>query len=70
MYLPGGDLPLGNHILPAPHYFSASAFRAAEQMLDLPQFVPGAVSHAGIFLYFGISDPSIHRWRGLDDLCG
>lgn len=27
-------------------------------MLDLPQFVPGTVSHAGVFLYFGVSDPS------------
>lgn len=53
MYLSGGDLPLGNHILPAPYYFSASAFRAAEQMLDLPQFVHGAISHAGVFFISG-----------------
>ena len=61
MYLSGGNLSLGNHVLPTPHYVSASAFRDTEQMLDLPELVPGAVSHAGVFLYFGVSDPSLYR---------
>lgn len=30
MHLPGSDLPLGDHILPAPHHFSASTVRGVE----------------------------------------
>ena len=57
----GGNISLGDHVLPAPHLLSTSAFRDAEQMLGLSELVPGAVSHAGVFLYIGVSDPSLYR---------